>query len=149
MITWWNEQRLAKDFSFLDITNKMKNPRSKSTVSRWFSGREMPSDEQIKDLCNIFGVPFKEGKKHFEEALTTTDAKPKCKVPYTRKSIDYPSICEKVYGKLPYNLYIKLLQSLYGTKEDDYIFEAIYRKGRYTYDEFEEVCAVLKKYMDT
>lgn len=66
MQTFWNNKRRerkmkVKDIAFIfNITNQK--------AQRWFIGYTLPSEEQMKQICDLFEVPYDEGIAEFNKA---------------------------------------------------------------------------------
>ena len=103
--TFWTEKRTASGFTLQDLSDLTKIEYS--TLSKYFTGQTMPIDDTIKQLCDLFGVDFKEGKHEFRKAYTEWHRKnslSKREVEPT-KPVNY-SLVEKVadivYGKVSF-----------------------------------------------
>lgn len=103
--TFWTEKRTSSGFTLQDLSDLTKIEYS--TLSKYFTGQTMPTDEIIKQLCDLFGVDFKEGKHEFRKAYTEWHRKnslSKREVEPTN-AVNY-SLVEKVadivYGKVSF-----------------------------------------------
>lgn len=63
--TWWNEKRVKANVSYKNIIERMDTKHSQAHIVNCFIGKSMPSDYLITKICDIFDVPFDEGKSHF------------------------------------------------------------------------------------
>lgn len=64
--TYWNDLRLKNGYKLSDIAITLGT--SVSNVGKWFSGRYVPCDKDIHDICDLFGVDYEEGKSEFIKA---------------------------------------------------------------------------------
>ena len=66
--TPWNTRRQESGISIADLATFLNLARC--TVSTFFTGRVMPSDEHIQMLCGLFnGLDFDTGKQDFESRV--------------------------------------------------------------------------------
>ena len=64
--TFWNNLRIKNGMTYKDLSETMN--KSVGNLGNWFSGRCMPCDSDITDLCDLFGVDFEVGKAEFAKA---------------------------------------------------------------------------------
>lgn len=64
--TFWNQQRVQQDLRLVDVAEYMH--KNHTTVCRWFTGCDMPTDDQIHQLCELFGIDYLQGKQEFIKA---------------------------------------------------------------------------------
>jgi len=61
--TQWGKLREIHGYKNYEIAETLGY--SQELVSGWFTGRLMPNDENIKELCDLFGQDFEKGKQMF------------------------------------------------------------------------------------
>lgn len=61
--TQWEKLRKIHGYKNYEIAETLGH--GQSLVSGWFTGRLMPNDESIKELCDLFGQDFEKGKQMF------------------------------------------------------------------------------------
>lgn len=66
--TFWTEKRVESKLTLQDLSELTKIEYS--TLNKYLTGQTMPTDEIIKQLCDLFGVDFKEGEHEFRKAYT-------------------------------------------------------------------------------
>lgn len=62
--------RQKKNISQADLGKMLSNPKRGGTVSSWETGRTLPDEDDLLDLCEIFGVEisyFYPGRKDDNE----------------------------------------------------------------------------------
>lgn len=63
---FWNSLRVERNIRYRDLADLYGG-----SISKWggyFSGRFVPSDDDIAELCSLFDVNFDTGKAEFEKA---------------------------------------------------------------------------------
>ena len=97
-MTWWNEKRIKNKVKYSELLELLELKKgSMSHVCGCFIGKEMPNDDLIAKIANIFDVPFEEAKSHFFNDWAGSKSK---KVEY-HSSDDY-GYSEKVIKDLSY-----------------------------------------------
>lgn len=61
--TQWGKLREIHGYKNCEIAETLGHDQA--LVSGWFTGRLMPNDENIKELCELFGEDFERGKQMF------------------------------------------------------------------------------------
>ena len=61
--TQWGQLRKIHGYKYCEIAETLGHDQA--LVSGWFTGRLMPNDENIKELCELFGEDFEKGKQMF------------------------------------------------------------------------------------
>jgi hypothetical protein len=61
--TQWGQLRKIHGYKNYEIAETLGHDQA--VVSGWFTGRLMPNDENIKELCELFGEDFEKGKQMF------------------------------------------------------------------------------------
>ena len=64
--TFWNDLRVKNGYKLEDLADAFGT--SLSNVGKWFSGKYVPNDAKIHDICDLFGVDFEKGKAEFINA---------------------------------------------------------------------------------
>lgn len=110
--TWWNELRRQKNITLQEIADLCD--LSEGQVSHIFSGNQMPADDFIEKVCELFDVDFFEGKLHFDAAH---DARKAEKIQaQTQNAAD--DLLKVVYGKVDYDTYVKIRDAIPNSEED-------------------------------
>lgn len=61
--TQWGQLRKIHGYKNCEIAETLGHDQA--LVSGWFTGRLMPNDDNIKELCELFGEDFERGKQMF------------------------------------------------------------------------------------
>lgn len=64
--TFWNDLREKNNLSLEEISEM--TGVSPATISKNFSGRNLPRNSLIEKYCKLFEIPFEEGKAEFQKA---------------------------------------------------------------------------------
>lgn len=67
--TYWSRLRIERGLSYDVITHYTGS--NNTMLATWFRGDNVPKDEMILKLCELFSVDFNEGKQHFWEDFQT------------------------------------------------------------------------------
>lgn len=112
---FWSRKRIEKGLSGKEIADALGV--NCTGVYNWFTGRNIPSDDNIRKLCELFEVDYKTGKQEFFNAHNEWyswkhDDKKVCKftqgdnVSLKASKIDAGSRALKlIYGNIPQRLY--------------------------------------------
>ena len=120
---FWSELRVERGLTNANIAEKMGMKGNTPSIYNWFTGRNIPSDENIRKLCEIFGVGYVVGKQEFIKAHQKWyswkfDKKKECKYNQHGEFGNSPNtvqIMEEatkiLYGKISVDLYeeVKIL----------------------------------------
>lgn len=66
--TFWNNKRTEIGFTVAEVTQGLNGRIDKHRLTKYLNGTAMPSDDDIKIICDFFDVDFKEGKREFRKA---------------------------------------------------------------------------------
>lgn len=66
--TFWNNKRTEIGFTVAEVAQGLNGRIDKHRLTKYLNGTAMPSDEDIKIICDFFDVDFKEGKREFRKA---------------------------------------------------------------------------------
>ena len=66
--TFWAKKRLEKGYTIEDVCVLLGTGIKPNALNAYFTGQTMPNDKSISMLCEIFDVPFYEGKAEFYRA---------------------------------------------------------------------------------
>ena len=70
--TFWNDLRVKNNYLYSELGEALGV--SGSTVGNWFSGRSIPSPDNLKNVCDLFGINYDEGYERFVEANRAWDS---------------------------------------------------------------------------
>ena len=69
---FWNDLRIKNGVLLKDVAELLNV--SMGSVGSWFSGQKIPGDENLKALCNLFGVDPNKGYEEFAKANKEWDS---------------------------------------------------------------------------
>ncbi len=72
--SWWNEAMANAGLTSAEVAEKLGV--NKTTVNSWTAGKNVPTDHNLTKLCELLGIDYDTGKRHFTDDLTgdnTTD----------------------------------------------------------------------------
>lgn len=117
---FWSKERVKRGWSSAQIAEMLGLPKTDiPQVYNWFTGRNIPKEKYMKQLCKLFGVDFKFGKQMFIEAHQNWyswkhDDKKICQynedgILYNREPPFIPELQELIYGKISVSLYNEVM----------------------------------------
>ena len=121
---FWSRQRVEKRMTLKEVAEVLGLKESR--VSMYFSGQNMPNEQFIRDVCDLFDVDYHTGNLEFQHAhrewkahqkatvISAPPAEPeKCenKVEEVKPNFDKESVLELIYGKVDRCVY-KLIEDL-------------------------------------
>lgn len=81
---FWSKQRVEKGFTIKEIAELLG--KHDTLVGMYFSGQQMPADNTIRELCDLFGVDFTTGQLEFQHAHRNWKAEHKVTLVSSAKS---------------------------------------------------------------
>ena len=105
---FWSEQRVKNNIQLKDVAQAVG--MSENAVGMYFSGQNMPNEGIIRQICDLFDVPFSEGQLEFQHAHKTWKAEHGAKLAYSAKK-PY----QKKTTKTEINTVEDVLEALYGS----------------------------------
>ena len=148
---FWSEQRVKNNMQIKEVAEAIG--RTESVVGMYFSGQNMPDDTTIRQICDLFDVPFDDGQLEFQHAHKNWKAnhgeglKFSAKVPYQKKtkkiaptSINTAEdVLNALYGELPCNDFVAIYNLIMGNDTNVDPLAILYGKVDY-----ETYCAIIK-----
>lgn len=64
--TFWSKMRVENDLKLSEVAEALDVEHKR--VARYFSGQSVPTDSEIKIICDLFDVDFTKGKYEFNKA---------------------------------------------------------------------------------
>lgn len=120
--TQWGKLREIHGYKNCEIAETLG--RDQALVSGWFTGRLMPNDDNIKELCELFGEDFERGKQMFLDDYQPS-GKPKEVLPKKPKAYyipkEEPSMPFVVDEDKQFNNCIELAAFLHGKIDIDIV----------------------------
>ena len=116
--TFWSKQRIEKRMTIKEIADTIGLPEKK--VGGYFTGMLMPSEQTIRDLCELFDVDYHTGNLEFQHAHRNWRAEHGATLKYTskrgrKKSISSAEdILETLYGTLSCHEFIDIYNVIRG-----------------------------------
>lgn len=71
-LTFWNELRIKNNLTMKDVADALHT--SIGTVGGWFSGRTVPSEKYLTEVCQLFDVDVSVGYEEFAKATRDWDS---------------------------------------------------------------------------
>lgn len=155
--TFWCRKRVEQNITVQEIADAVH--LSTGIVGMYLTGQRMPTDETIKQLCDLFDVNFLEGKSEFVKAYKLWDSEPHRVVKYrseqqvtktpketidtsmAKKPQNVPeSVLEVLYGKLPQKAFKAILE---GTESEIDPLEYLYDKV--DFDDYMKIYNAMKE----
>lgn len=164
--TFWNRIRVEQKITYKDLSDILNlHP---STISKFFSGAEMPSKERVDILCDFFGVDYETGydefckanNKYYKTEVDNSDLdvdidsilkdegytkvsesvdEPDCTEEQPTHEIPKSLLLELIYGKVPYETFFKFITLVVDGKGNP--LEEIY--GKVSFEEYETIRSIL------
>lgn len=109
--TFWNKQRVEKGLTHREIAEYLHKDHKK--VAAYFSGFLLPTDDTIRQLCDLFDIDFHTGNLEFQHAHRQYRAEHKLGLAYSsKKKKTYTP--KKRAKNTPINTVEDVLETLYG-----------------------------------
>lgn len=142
-LNFWNDLRVKNGYSYDDLSSTLE--LAPSTIAMWFSGRQIPAQKHLVNLCMLFGVDEKVGREEFIKAKAAwqTSRTKEQNAPKKKHKVELvPMVAAdpEVVKTTPTEKPIKKTDSV-KTPDSD-IFRKLY--GVLSYDDYEEFRAISK-----
>lgn len=143
---FWSTERVKKGLSIKEIAELIG--RGESQTGMFFSGQAMPSDTVIRELCDLFSIPFNDGQIAFQHAHREWKAehsnktlKTSAKKRKTRTISTVEDVLESLYGVLSCSEFLTIYNAILGDSDASVDpFKIIYNRIDYTtYKKIEEI----------
>lgn len=146
--TYWNIIRTDRGFKQSELAELMGT--NEATISKWFTGRTMPTAEQIAKLCDFFSVPVDRGTAEFKKTHEEWTARKRAyreayapgrpRTTATKAEPTTDNVFALAYGKLSYEEFNEF-SALCSGKEGDPL-EMIY--GKVDLETFTKIANIIK-----
>ena len=80
---FWSEQRVKHELKIGEVASMLG--LGEKIMGMYFSGQSMPSDDVVKQICDMFDVPFEKGQLEFQHAHNTWKAEHSATLTYSSK----------------------------------------------------------------
>lgn len=143
---FWSTERVKKGLSIKEIAELIG--RGESQTGMFFSGQAMPSDTVIRELCDLFSIPFNDGQIAFQHAHREWKAehsnktlKTSAKKRKTHTISTVEDVLESLYTVLSCSEFLDIYKALIGSADESIDpFAIIYNKVDYdTYKKIEAI----------
>ena len=154
---FWSRKRVECDMKIREIGEAINKPLKR--VGQYFTGQALPNDDVIHDLCDLFDVDFVTGKREFinankvwvgehdkdlvsckrvnkQKKATVKKDEPK-ELDNPTKTLDADTItyiATKIYGKVDYQEFIRIIDLLSLGTELSKLLDMVY--GRVDFNVF-------------
>lgn len=162
-VNFWNALRVERNIRYRDLSELFGGHIS--SWAKYFSGQQMPTDENIEKLCDLFEVEFGKGKAEFMKAnqewtsdrfgtkrklITGQNDARLCNVSSGASEVeampdgDYTlgDILALVYGKIPYDTFAQFTINVRNNLGDP--LSCIY--GSVSYEEYKQIEEAIRKF---
>lgn len=148
---FWSTERVKKGLSIKEIAELIG--RGESQTGMFFSGQAMPSDTVIKELCDLFSIPFNDGQLAFQHAHRNWKAehenktlKTSAKKRKTHTISTVEDVLESLYSVLSCSEFLVIYNAICGNADKTIDpFAILYNKVDYkTFNKIKEIVDSVK-----